>query len=108
VDHSERAKAYIMSDAYGEKFLSGQVGSKAAGKEYVKKALEKGYITEEEARMEGLSEKDIEKALNEQAKTMDERMREVSTEELEEIEIERAMLEAEIEDDTVSDDTKAI
>lgn len=89
----ERAKAIIMSGAYAEKFFSSQVGNKPAGKEYKIKALELGYITTEEARKLGLSEKEIQKALSAQAKTMDERLRELTTEELEVLEIEQAETE---------------
>jgi len=70
-DAPERVKAEVMGDRYGDKFLSGQVGSQRAGQEYSRKALELGYMTEEEARERGLSEKDIEKILDFQAKTMD-------------------------------------
>jgi len=62
-DPAERVKAMEIGDRYGLRFLSGQVGSKPAGKKYYTLALELGTITAEQAREYGVKEKDIEKAL---------------------------------------------
>ena len=78
---AERAKAMTMGDRYGDKFSSGQVGTKKAGQEHLRKALELGYFTEDEGRELGLSERDIVKALDSQAKTMDDRIEEIIEEE---------------------------
>lgn len=97
---AERAKAVVIGERYALKFTSGQVTSAAAGKEYKMKALELGYITEEEAEGLGLTDKDIKKALNAQAKTMEDRMGELTTEELEILEVQKKTSEEGKESET--------
>ena len=80
-DPAERAKAVVASNSYATKFLSGQAGSKPAGKEYKLEALKLGYITKEEALALGVTETEANKSLDEQTKTMDERLGELSEDE---------------------------
>jgi hypothetical protein len=80
-DPVERAKAVMLSEEYASKFKSGRAGSKDAGKEYVEEALRLGYINAEEASKQGLDEKKIQKAIDEQKKTLDDRLEELSREE---------------------------
>lgn len=80
-DPVERAKAVMGSEDYAAKFMSGRSGSKVAGKEYIGEALKLGYITEKEAEEQGLSEKEIQKALDEKAKTLEDRITKLSPEE---------------------------
>jgi DNA repair protein RadA len=73
-DPAERAKAVVMSQKYGDKFMSGQVHSVSAGLDHKKKAYELGYVTRDEAKNLGLSDKDIEKIDDSIAKSMAERL----------------------------------
>jgi RecA/RadA recombinase len=89
-DPVERAKAVMGSEEYATKFLSGRAGSKPAGKEYLVEALKLGYVNEKQAEEQGLTQKEIEKAVNERTKTLEDRMIRLSPEE-----------EAVLADDTV-------
>ena len=80
-DPVERAKAVMLGEEYGSKFKSGQVGAQDAGKDYIKEALKRGYINETEAESQGLSKDEITKAIDEQKKTLDDRLKELSDEE---------------------------
>lgn len=80
VNPVERASAILLSEKYGEKFLNTSVTGKAPPKEAIMKALELGYITEEEARNQDLSEKQIKKAIDAQMKTMEDRLSELKEE----------------------------
>jgi len=51
-DPAERAKALELTESYREKFLSGRIGSKPAGKKYIEKAKEIGLIVEEDEEVE--------------------------------------------------------
>jgi RecA/RadA recombinase len=73
VDPGERVKAMELADKYITKFLSGQVGSQKAGKQYYKKALRLGAITTEEAK-EWLTDQEISKVKSEIHDSLSEEM----------------------------------
>ena len=80
-DPIERAKAVMGSEEYANKFMSGRSSSKVAGKEYIKEALKLGYINAKEAEEQGLDEKEIQKAIDEKTKTLEDRLTKLSPEE---------------------------
>jgi hypothetical protein len=61
--------------------MSGRSSSKVAGKEYIKEALKLGYINAKEAEEQGLDEKEIQKAIDEKTKTLEDRLTKLSPEE---------------------------
>jgi RecA/RadA recombinase len=70
-DDIERAKAAVVGLRYTTKFGDQKVSSVDAGKEFKIKALEFGYINEEEAISQGLTEKEVAKALDARNKKME-------------------------------------
>lgn len=82
-DPVERAKAVVSSNDYFNRFTSGQVGSKPAGKEYIKTALELGFITDVESEGLGLTKDDIQKILDKRQTTYEDRLNLLSGEEKE-------------------------
>lgn len=98
-DPVERVKAVMKGEEYLGKFLSEQVGMKAAGKEFKMEALKRGSITVEEAKVLKLTDKEIEKAL----KARDEEGLELGLD-IEKPEVEEPKVE--IEEDTVEGNTE--